>query len=266
MKIERFHERASTDRIRAGGAFIRALTRRRLGGLVRCRPASSRPTRRQHLGKHRLARGRALRAAPGTWKKPEKDGKRRGRVRMAYHPKFHASFRVGSPDAKHRLSTCPVRVQIAPAVVASHRAAGGSARRVLRAEQAAEALNGDREERPESILASARVASSAAAHARVTGATRPRSATSAIRRARLLRGRRRVGRAVRAVAQQRPLGQREAGPYRGDFPRQSALQRDLPKQVVGRARCHSSNDPCSTLTTRGGAILRRRRPSVSART
>ena len=84
---------------------------------------------------------------------------------MAYHPKFHRSFRVGSEDAVKAFSAAPCECDLHAAgetpaglVVAQHAA-------ILRADQAREALDGERADRREWLFASSTKASWAAADA-----------------------------------------------------------------------------------------------------
>jgi hypothetical protein len=84
---------------------------------------------------------------------------------MAYHPKLHRSFRVGSEDAHTAFAAagceCDVHDPTTPPTgleVARHAA-------ILCSEQAREALGGEREERREWVLASSAMASWAAADA-----------------------------------------------------------------------------------------------------
>lgn len=165
VKIEGFHERASTDRVRAGGAFLSAL-REGGGSIVSCGSGQL------HLGlladdipaSIGLAESERFRI-PSTWPKKSKENGGRGRTRMAYHPKFHRSFRVGSEDADKAFSAAPCECDLHAAgeppaglVVAQHAA-------ILRADQAREALDGERADRREWLFASSTKASWAAADA-----------------------------------------------------------------------------------------------------
>ncbi len=171
VKIMDFHERVGRELIRAGGAFLGAL---REGG----RPLVSSGAGQLHLAL--LADGISASIGiaeherfivPTTWSKTNKDGKPRGRTRMAYHPKFHRSFRVNSEDAKRAfaLRTCTCGPEIHPqgqppdgTQVHPHTA-------ILRTAQASEALDGQRDERREWVLASSTMASWAFADAEISG-------------------------------------------------------------------------------------------------
>jgi hypothetical protein len=165
VKIEGFHERSSPEQIRNGASFLSAL---REGGktVVSCGSGQL------HLGllaedfsaSIGLAENERFRV-PAPWRKANKEGERRGRRRMAYHPKFHRSFRVDTEDALKAFATapceCELHVSSAPpdgGKVAQHAA-------ILRTDQAREALGGEREDRREWVLASSTMASWAAADA-----------------------------------------------------------------------------------------------------
>ena len=165
VKIEGFHERSSSEQIRNGASFLSAL---REGG----KPVVSCGAGQLHLGlladdfsvSIGLAEGERFRV-PAPWRKTNKEGETRGRTRMAYHPKFHRSFRVGTDDARKAFAAapceCKLHVSSTPpdgVGVAQHAA-------ILRAEQAGEAINGEKEDRREWVLASSTMASWAAADA-----------------------------------------------------------------------------------------------------
>lgn len=169
VKIEGFHERASREGIRAGAAFLRAL--REDGS-----PVVSCGSGQLHLGlltedfsaSIGLAESERF-VMPATWPARAKDKKPRGRTRMAYHGKFHRSFRVGTENAARAFKSAPCECGLHPPskpptglVVAQHAA-------VLRADQAAEALDGDREDRREWLMGSSTKASWAAADAGISG-------------------------------------------------------------------------------------------------
>jgi hypothetical protein len=165
VQIEGFHERASKSQIRDSASFLAAL---RESG----RPVVSSGSGQLHLGlladdfpvSIGLGENERFRA-PSAWRDTNGQGKRRGRTRMAYHPKLHRSFRVGSEDATTAFAAAPCECGIhdpdAPPDgrdVAKHAA-------ILRVDQALEALEGEREERREWVLASSAMASWAAADA-----------------------------------------------------------------------------------------------------
>jgi hypothetical protein len=167
VKIAGFHERASLIAIRNAGAFLGAL--REAGTpIVSCGPGQL------HLGlltddiSASIGLGESERfVVPSTWAKKGKKGGPKGRTRMTYHPKYHWSFRIGSEEANRAFGQagceCGLHAPTKPPtghVVAQHAA-------VLRAEQAAEALDGEREDRREWLLASSTVASWTAADADV---------------------------------------------------------------------------------------------------
>lgn len=168
VKIGGFHERASMAAIRAGGAFLAGL---RESG----KPVVSCGAGQLHLGlladeisaSIGLAESERF-VLPTVWKnKAKKDGKIPGRKRMAYHPKYQWSFRVGSDEAVRAFKQAPCDCELHPKtkapiglVVAQHAA-------VTRATQAAEALDGDREDRREWLIASAKKASWIAEDAKV---------------------------------------------------------------------------------------------------
>ncbi|MFL5871972.1 MAG: hypothetical protein ACJ75T_00665 [Solirubrobacterales bacterium] len=165
VKIEGFHERSSPEQIRNGASFLSAL---REGGksVVSCGSGQL------HLGlladdfsvSIGLAENERFRV-PAPWRRTNQEGKARGRTRMAYHPKFHRSFRVGSDDARRAFTAAPCECELHVAStppdgqnVAQHAA-------ILRAEQAREALEGEKGDRREWVLASSTMASWAAADA-----------------------------------------------------------------------------------------------------
>lgn len=165
VQIEGFHERAPGDQIRNSAAFLAML---REGG----RPVVSAGAGQLHLGllaedfpvSIGLGEGERF-SVPVAWRKANGRGERRGRTRMAYHPKFHRSFRVGSEDAVTAFAAAPCECGVHPKDgppggldVARHAA-------ILRADQAVEALEGESEERREWVLASSTMASWAAADA-----------------------------------------------------------------------------------------------------
>jgi hypothetical protein len=169
VKIARFHERASLTAIRAASAFLDAL---RDGGI----PVVSCGAGQLHLAlladdlsaSIGLAEGERF-SIPRKWRPESADGKRRGRTRMAFHPKMHWSFRVGSDEAARAFQADPCGCGVHPArkspaglLVARHAA-------ILRAEQAAEALAGLRGERREWLLAASAMASWKAADAGIPG-------------------------------------------------------------------------------------------------
>lgn len=169
VKIDGFHERASDADVRRASTFLSGL---RSSGL----PVVSCGAGQLHLAlladeisaSIGLAESERFKM-PVEWK-PASDGKPRGRTRMAYHPKLHRSFRVGSEQAARAFSEAQCscgehlpRIPPTGLVVARHAAK-------LRAAQAAEALAGDCGDRREWLLASADVASWAAADAGLPGA------------------------------------------------------------------------------------------------
>jgi hypothetical protein len=165
VKIEGFHERSGSEQIRSGGAFLSAL---REGG----KPVVSCGCGQLHLGllvedfaaSIGLAEGERFRV-PEAWRKDDKDQKRRGRTRMAYHPKFHRSFRVGSEDARRAFEAAPCECDCHPASTPPNGLAVAKHAALLRAAQAGEALEGERADRREWLLASSTMASWAAADA-----------------------------------------------------------------------------------------------------
>jgi hypothetical protein len=167
VKIEGFHERASAAGIRAGGAFLSAL---RAGGrpVVSCGPGQL------HLGlltddlcaSIGLAESERF-VFPATWPEKKKDDKPKGRTRMAYHPKFHWSFRVGSQEATRAFAAAPCECEFHPASKPPDGFDVGRHAAALRADQANEALDGEREDRREWLLASSTKASWAADDAKV---------------------------------------------------------------------------------------------------
>jgi len=155
VKISGFHEKAAPAGIRAVGAFFAALRE----GPV---PIVSCGAGQLHLALLADEISASIGVAeserfvvPATWKKKAKDGKRKGRTRMAYHPRLHCSFRVGSENARKafRQAPCDCGAHAATKpptglLVAEHAA-------ILRADQARDALGGDTEERREWVLGSA---------------------------------------------------------------------------------------------------------------
>jgi hypothetical protein len=165
VQIEGFHERAPIEQIRNSAAFLAAL--RECGKSVVSSGAGQ-----LHLGllaedfsaSIGLAENERFRV-PAPWRRTNTNGDRRGRTRMAYHPKLHRSFRVGSEDARTAFAAakceCGVHDPAIPPnglTVARHAA-------ILRSEQARDALDGEKEERREWVLASSAMASWAAADA-----------------------------------------------------------------------------------------------------
>lgn len=165
VKIEGFHEKCSPEQIRNGASFLSAL---REGGkaVVSCGAGQL------HLGllaedfsaSIGLAENERFRV-PAPWRKANKEGQRRGRRRMAYHPKFHRSFRVDTEDALKAFAAAPCECELH---LSSTPPDGGKVARhaaILRTDQAREALDGEREDRREWVLASSTMASWAAADA-----------------------------------------------------------------------------------------------------
>lgn len=165
VKILGFHERASLTDIRAASAFLSAL---REGGvpIVSCGPGQLHLALLADEISASIGLGESERfTMPATWKPTDNAGKRRGRTRMAYHAKLHWSFRVGSEQARQAFAAVACDCGVHPArkpptglLVARHAA-------ILRAEQAAEALSGEPEERREWLLGASAVASWKAADA-----------------------------------------------------------------------------------------------------
>lgn len=165
VQIEGFHERAPDEQIRKSAAFLAAL--RESGKSVVSSGAGQ-----LHLGLLAEDFSASIGLAeserfhiPAPWRRTNTNGDRRGRTRMAYNPKLHRSFRVGSADARTAFAAarceCDVHDPATPPDgldVAKHAA-------VLRCEQAREALDGERDERREWVLASSAMASWAAADA-----------------------------------------------------------------------------------------------------
>lgn len=166
VKIANFHERAPKRAIRDAGAFLSIL---RDGGItvVSCGPGQLHLALLTDDISASIGLGESERfVIPTTWRN-NTDNRRKGRTRMAYHPKFHASFRVGSREAARAFKlagcSCSQHASAEPPtglVVARHAA-------ILRTDQAMEALSGEREERREWLLASSAVASWAAADAEI---------------------------------------------------------------------------------------------------
>lgn len=169
VKIAGFHERASLAGIRAGSAFLSAL-REGGGPVVSCGPGQLHLALLADDLSTSIGLGESERfVIPATWKPKDADGKSRGRTRMAYHPKVHWSFRVGSDEAQRAFREAPCDCGAHPArkpptgpVVARHAA-------ILRSAQAAEALTGQTEERREWLLAASTLASWKAADAELPG-------------------------------------------------------------------------------------------------
>lgn len=169
VKITGYHERASLDSIRAGSAFLGAL---RDSG----KPLVSCGAGQLHLAlladdiSASIGLGDSERfTLPSTWPPPSEDGKPKGRMRMAYHAGVHRSFRVGTGDASRIFAaaecTCGEHEARRPptgVTVARHAA-------ILRSQQAKEALNGERADRREWLLAAADAASWRAADAEIPG-------------------------------------------------------------------------------------------------
>jgi len=165
VKIEGFHERSSSDAIRNGASFLSAL---REGGksIVSCGSGQL------HLGlladdfsvSIGLAENERFRV-PSPWRKMNKKGESRGRTRMAYHPKFHRSFRVGTSDARKAFAAAPCECELHVASVPPDGPGVAQHAAILRAEQAREALEGEREDRREWVFASSTMASWATADA-----------------------------------------------------------------------------------------------------
>jgi hypothetical protein len=107
VKISGLHEKASDSSIRAAGAFFAEL---REGGI----PIVSCGAGQLHLAlladevSASIGLGESERfVIPATWPKRDKDAKRTGRTRMAYHPKYHSSCRVGSEEAVRAFRQAP---------------------------------------------------------------------------------------------------------------------------------------------------------------
>lgn len=172
VKIEGFHERASVGTVRAGGAFFGAL---REGG----RPLVSSGAGQLHLAMLADEISASIGIAenerfsvPSTWPKKPKDGKRKGRTRMAYLSRFHDSFRVNSEDAKRAFALGGCDCGVHPAGLPPDGAQVAQHSAILRAQQAAEALEGEREERREWLFGSSIMATWALADAQISGARR----------------------------------------------------------------------------------------------
>lgn len=165
VKIEGFHERSSSEQIRNGASFLSAL---REGG----KPVVSCGSGQLHLGlladdfsvSIGLAENERFRV-PAPWRKTNNEGEARGRTRMAYHSKFHRSFRVGTDDARKAFTAapCDCELHVASVPPSGFKVAQHSA--ILRAEQAREAVEGAREDRREWVLASSTMATWAVADA-----------------------------------------------------------------------------------------------------
>lgn len=169
VKIAGLHEKASDAGLRAAGAFFAALHESD-------KPVVSCGAGQLHLAllveelSASIGIGESERfVIPSTWPTPEKGAKRRGRTRMAYHPKYHASFRVGSPEATAAFRQAPCTCGVHGASKPPTGLLVGDHAAILRAEQAAEALTGTTEERREWLLGSATKASWAADDAGITG-------------------------------------------------------------------------------------------------
>lgn len=167
VMIPGFHERAALQDIRAASSFLSAL------GEAGTPVVSSGPGQ-LHLAlladeisaSIGLAEGERF-TMPTPWKPTAKDGKRRGRTRMAYHAKLHWSFRVNSKQAAQAFAAAacdcgvhPPRKPPTGLLVARHAA-------ILRSTQAGEALTGDTAERREWLLGSSTLASWKAADAQM---------------------------------------------------------------------------------------------------
>jgi hypothetical protein len=165
VQIEGFHERAPLEQVRNSAAFLAGM---RESG----KPVVSSGSGQLHLGlladdfsaSIGLAENERFRV-PAPWRSTNRNGDRRGRTRMAYHPKLHRSFRVGSEDARTAFAATPCDCDVHnPATppngpdVARHAA-------ILRSVQSREALEGERDERREWVLASSTMASWVAADA-----------------------------------------------------------------------------------------------------
>jgi len=169
VKISGLHEKASSTSIRAAGAFFAAL---RDGGI----PIVSCGSGQLHLAlladevSASIGLGESERfVIPATWAKANDGARPRGRTRMAYHPKYHSSFRVGSEEALRAFRQAPCECGVhAPGKPPTGLLVGDHAA-ILRADQARDALTGDTYERREWVLGSATKASWAAEDAEVTG-------------------------------------------------------------------------------------------------
>lgn len=117
VKIAGLHEKASYAGIRAAGVFFAAL---RQGPI----PIVSCGAGQLHLAlladevSASIGLGEGERfVIPATWPKPEEGAKRRGRTRMAYHPKYHCSFRVGSEEAVRAFRRAPCECGVHAGIV-----------------------------------------------------------------------------------------------------------------------------------------------------
>jgi hypothetical protein len=159
IKISGYHERAALEAIRAASAFLSAL---REGGrpVVSCGPGQLHLALLADEISASIGLGESERfTIPSTWTQTKKDGKPRGRMRMAYNPAMQWSFRIDSQKAGEAFASAPCdcaqhQRERPPgnAEVSRHAA-------VTRSEQASEALSGEREDRREWVLASSTMAS-----------------------------------------------------------------------------------------------------------
>jgi hypothetical protein len=159
VKIADLSERSSRRNIRAAGAFLSAL---REGGIpvVACGPGQLYLALLTDDISASIGIGESERfLRPAPWNPRNKEGAPRGRTRMAYNADLHWSFRVGSKEAKEAFTLAPclckehLRHEPPNGSVVSRHAA------ILRAQEAGEALNGERLERREWLLAFATRAS-----------------------------------------------------------------------------------------------------------
>ncbi len=162
VKLLGFHEAASREHVRAGAAFLRELS------------ADARPIVCDGAGQLHLAALTAGVSAscgigdgerfrhPSDWRQRTSNGKSTGRVRSAYHATLMRSFKVNSRHARAAFASARCRCgQHPPSEPPSNSRAGAHAA-VVRMRGGRDALDGEREERREWLLAAAAQATWAA--------------------------------------------------------------------------------------------------------
>ncbi len=159
VKLLGFNETASLEHIKAGAAFLRELAEGPLPvvsdgagqlhlGLLACEVSAS-------IGIGESERFRY----PSAWKQATAKSKSKGRTRSAYHPTFMRSFKIGSDSARKAFAASRCRCGEHPPAEPPGNAQVGAHAAIVRMRDAADALDGDLDDRREWLLGLATKAS-----------------------------------------------------------------------------------------------------------